>query len=105
MVTVTTTNDLANSALNFAGVALVVGLGFALVMVSVFIIVIAPKLERMVPVEYAGIVRASRDGILDSLDNQLEAVKKKLLQNDIVWDDQLINELDQWLEGKRTQKL
>lgn len=98
-------NELANSALNFAGVALVVGLGFALVMVSVFIIVIAPKLERMVPVEYAGVIRAGKDGLLDTLDTQIEAVKTKLLQNDIVWDDQLINELDQWLEGKRTQKL
>lgn len=84
---------------------MVVGLGFALVIVGVFIMVIAPKLERMVPVEYAGVIRAGRDGLLDTIDNQLEAVKKKLLQNDIVWDDQLLNELDQWLESKRTQKL
>lgn len=97
------TSELISATYTFASVALLIVAGFGLILLAVFIIVIAPLLAKMLPPEFGGVVDAVSDVALDSIDGGLDKLKDKMRQNGVGWDDEILDMLDTWLEGKRQE--
>lgn len=95
--------DFVNATYSFAQTSILIIAGFGLVLLSVFIIVIAPLLAKMLPPEVAGVVGAVSDVALDTVDAGIDQLKAKLSQNGVTWDDELLNVIDTWLDGKRQE--